>query len=65
MVGFYFSGRYRLSSKMEVEEKGKWESFPTAYHFFLRDVKINPLLSREATSKVVTNMPSEMTGLSA
>lgn len=49
---------------MEVEEKGKLESFSTAYHFFLRDAKMNPLLSREATSKVVTNMPSEMTGFS-
>lgn len=50
---------------MEVEEKSKLESFPTTGNFFLRDAKINPLLSREATSKAVTNMPSEMTGFSA
>lgn len=29
---------------------------------FLRDAKINPSLSRDATSKVVTNMPLEATG---
>lgn len=50
---------------MEIEEKGKLESFPTTYNFFLRDAKINPLLSREASSKVVKNMPSETTGFSA
>lgn len=50
---------------MEVEEKGKLESLRNAYNFFLRDAKINPLLFREATSKVVTNTQSEKTGFSA
>lgn len=50
---------------MDVEEKGKLESLQNAYNFLLRDAKINPLLFREATSKVVTNMRSETTGFSA
>lgn len=43
-------------------KEGQVGEFSNCMSVFLRDAKINPSLSRDATTKVATNMLSETTG---